>query len=94
MGRKPVYKIMDENGRVLIPKEIRAAANLRYGDIVRLGVTDGKVSVQKVELVEVGDQSPAAVEAFVRSAFKTMPDHIRISLISELTELLQQREDE
>lgn len=94
MGRKPVYKIMDESGRVLIPKEIRAAVNLSYGDIVRLGVTDGNVSVQKVELIEVGDQSPAAVEAFVRSAFKTMPDHIRISLISDLTGLLQQKEEE
>lgn len=94
MGRKPVYKIMDDNGRVLIPKDIRAAANMRYGDIVRLGVTDGRVSIQKVELIEVGDQSPAAVEAFVRSAFKNMPDYLRISLISDLTGLLQQKEEE
>ena len=91
MGGKQIYKIVDGNGRVLIPKEVRAATGIGYGDIVKLGVMDGKVMVQKVTLVEAGDQSPAAVEAFVRSAFKSMPDHTRISLISELSALLRQK---
>ena len=91
MGGKPVYKLMDWKGRVLIPKDMRAAANLEFGDIVKLGISAGGVSVQKVEIIEVGDQSPEAVEAFVRSAFKTMPDDIKISLISDLTRLLQQK---
>lgn len=91
MKSKQVYKIMDGKGRVLIPKDMRTAAEMEYGDIVRLGVMDGKVTVQKVTLVEAGDQSPEAVEAFVRSAFKNMLDDTRISLISELSGLLQQK---
>ena len=70
---KPVYKLLDQKGRVLIPKEMRAAAGMEYGDIVGLGMIDGRVSVRKVSIIEVGDQSPEAVEAYVRAAIRTIP---------------------
>lgn len=56
MKAKPVYKIVDGKGRVLIPKEYRAASGMDYGDIVRLNLSQGTVSVKKVDLIEVGDQ--------------------------------------
>ncbi len=93
MNGKPVYKLMDGKGRVLIPKEMRSATGMDYGDIVRLGMANGKVCVQKVDVIEVGDQSQEAVEAYVRAAFKTLPDDTRISLISDLTNLLQQKKE-
>ena len=64
-----------------------------HGDIVRLGLSNGTVSVQKVDIIEIGDQSPEAVEAYVRAAFKTMSDDTRLSLISDLTALLQQKKE-
>lgn len=92
MKNKPIYKLVDGKGRVLIPKNLRDAAKLEYGDIVRLGLTDGKVTVRKVDVVEVGDQSPEAVEAYVRAAFQSMPDAVRVELIGELSALLQKKE--
>jgi bifunctional DNA-binding transcriptional regulator/antitoxin component of YhaV-PrlF toxin-antitoxin module len=91
MNKKPIYKLMDGKGRVLIPKELRTASGMDYGDIVRLNISNGMVSVQKVDIIEIGDQSPEAVEAYVRAAFKTMSDDTRLSLISDLTALLQQK---
>ena len=41
MNEKPVYKLMDGKGRVLIPKEMRVATGMDYGDIVRLGMANG-----------------------------------------------------
>lgn len=93
MKNKPIYKLMDSKGRVLIPKELRTASGMDYGDIVRLELLSGRVSVQKVDIIEIGDQSPEAVEAYVRAAFKTMPDDTRLSLISALTALLQQKKE-
>lgn len=90
---KHIYKLVDGKGRVLIPKELRTAAGMDYGDIVRLGVDDGRVSVGKVDVIEVGDQSPEAVEAYVRAAFKTMPDSTRLGLIAELTGLMRQKKE-
>lgn len=89
---QPIYKLVDGKGRVLIPKNLRDAARMEYGSIVRLGLADGRVTVHKVDIVEVGDQSPAAVEAYVRAAFKSMPDSTRLELIGELSGLLQKKE--
>ena len=47
------------------------------------------MTICKVDLVEVGDQSPEAVEAYVRAAFKSMPDNTRLELLRELSSLLQ-----
>ena len=93
MNKKPIYKLMDGKGRVLIPKELRTASGMDYGDIVRLNISNGMVSVQKVDIIEIGDQSPEAVEAYVRAAFKTMSHDTRLSLISDLTALLQQKKE-
>ena len=92
LKNKPIYKLMDGKGRVLIPKSLRDAAKLEYGDIVRLGLADGKVTVRKVDVVEAGDQSPEAMEAYVRAAFKSMPDTVRVELIGGLSALLQKKE--
>jgi AbrB family looped-hinge helix DNA binding protein len=93
MNTKNIYRIIDSKGRVLIPKDMRSASGLDYGDIVKLNVRQGAVSIQKVELIEVGDQSPEAVEAYVRAAIKRMPDNTQLSLITDLTELLKQRKE-
>lgn len=90
---KPVYKVMDSKGRVLIPREMRLAAGMCSGDILALQIQEGKVAVRKVEIVEVGDQSSEAVEAYVRAAIKTMPDAIRLSLIADLSGLLREKEE-
>ena len=37
--KKPVYKLLDEKGRILIPKEFRQMAELESGDIVKLSMS-------------------------------------------------------
>ena len=90
--RKPMYRLVDGKGRVLIPKAVREGAGMDDGDIVRLGIADGKVWMQKVDIIEVGDQSAEAVEAYVRAAVQSMPDSKRWELLAELTSLLQRKE--
>jgi AbrB family transcriptional regulator (stage V sporulation protein T) len=91
MKAKPIYKIVDGKGRILIPKELRAASGMDYGDIVRLSIHQGAVTAKKVDLIEVGDQSPEAVEAFVHAAIREMPENTQISIAARLLELIEQR---
>jgi len=91
MKKKPTYKIVDGKGRVLIPKELRTASGMDYGDIVKLGISQGTVSIKKVDLIEVGDLSPEAVEAYVHAAIREMPEEKQISIAAKLLELVEQR---
>lgn len=88
---KAMYKVVDSRGRVLIPRSVRLACEIEVGDIVRLDCAHGQVAIKKVELIEVGDQSPEALEAYVREAFKTMTDETKVILIAQLSKLLQQK---
>ena len=88
---KDIYRIVDCRGRVHIPKSMRAAAELEEGDIVKLSIGKGKLSVQKVTLVESGDQSPAAIEAFVMAALRDMD---RSALLEILNRTARQLSDE
>ena len=94
MKAKPIYKIMDGKGRILIPKELRTASGMDYGDIVKVGVSQGTVSVKKVDLIEVGDMSPEAVEAYVHAAIREMPEEKQISIAARLLELVEQRKEQ
>jgi len=94
MAGKGIYKVLDDKGRVLIPRQLRAAAGMQHGDIIKLAVQKGVVTAQKVDLIEVGDQSPQAVEAYVFSAVKTMEKQTLLSLTARLIALLEENSKE
>jgi len=93
MKAKPIYKIVDDKGRVLIPKSLRAAAEMEHGDIVRLDIQKGVITAKKVDLIEIGDQSPEAVEAFVHAAIRDMPENTLISLAAKLLDIIEKRKE-
>ena len=90
MNSKSIYKVVDDKGRVLIPSELRRCAEINHGDIVKLGMDKGRVTVQKVALIEMGDQSPQAVEAYVFSAVRTMKKQTLLSLAAKLIALIDE----
>lgn len=91
MKSKPIYKIVDDKGRILIPKALRTAAEMDHGDIVRLGIQKGIITAKKVDLIEIGDQSPEAVEAFVCAAIRDMPEETLISIAAKLLDIIEKR---
>ena len=54
--KKPVYKLLDEKGRVLIPLEMRQKAEMEKGDILKVSINSGKIVISKVDILEVGNQ--------------------------------------
>ncbi len=94
MAIKGIYKILDDKGRILIPKQLRTAAEMNHGDIIKLGVQKGVVTAKKVDIIEVGDQSPQAVEAYVFSAVKTMEKQTLLSLAARLIALIEENTKE
>lgn len=89
---KPVYKLMDQKGRVHIPKAIRDMLELDCGDFVKLLMGRNGLQLQKVHLIEVGDQSPEAVEAYIHAAVAVMAKDKQMELASRLLAQLRKEE--
>ncbi len=70
--KKQVHKLLDEKGRILIPKEFRQMTEMECGDIVKLSVSGGKIILSKVDIVEMGSQDPETMEAYVNAAVKQL----------------------
>lgn len=90
--KKAIYKLLDEKGRVLIPKELRQKAEMESGDILKLSVSGGKLLVAKVDIVEVGSQDPEAVDAYVNAAVKLMSHEKQVALAARILKFAQQEE--
>lgn len=90
LNNKPIYRLVDCRGRIHLPKALRDAGDMQPGDIVRLELRNGRVSASRVQIVEAGDKSPEAVEAFVRGAIRHLPPSRQFDLAASLMELLKQ----
>jgi len=88
--KKPVYKLLDEKGRVLIPLEMRQKAEIEKGDILKVSINTGKIVISKVDILEVGKQDAEAVEAYVHAAVKTMSHEKQVALAARILKLAQQ----
>ena len=89
---KPVYKLIDQRGRVHIPKAIRDTLELDCGDFVKLLMGRNGLQLQKVHLIEVGDQSPEAVETYVQAVVAVMSKDKQMELASRLLAQLRKEE--
>ena len=87
-----VYKVVDSRGRVHLPKEFRGKMDLDCGEIVKLTADKDVLQVKKVHLIELGDKSPEAVEAFVHAAATAMSREKQMELAARLLEQLREEE--
>lgn len=90
---KPIYKLLDEKGRVLIPKQLRIKAEMESGDIVKLDCSNGKVTVAKVDIVEAGSQDPQSVETFIHAAAKSMGRDKQVEIASKILKLAEENRE-
>ena len=83
---KDVYRLIDTKGRVYLPKKQMEALGLEPGGIVKLAAEKDGLRLRKVHLIEMGDLSPEAVEAYVKAATARMPHEKQIELAARLLE--------
>ena len=83
---KDVYRLIDAKGRVYLPKELRGALGLEPGGFVKLAAEKDSLRLRKVHLIEMGDLSPEAIEAYVKAAVAAMSREQQLELAALLLE--------
>lgn len=69
--KKPVYKLLDEKGRVLIPLEMRQKAEMEKGDILKVSINSGKIVISK----QLNDAVLGAYEQALTQSQNSMAKH-------------------
>ena len=84
------YKVVGSKGRLYLPRELREKAGLEEGMIVKITAAPGKLILEAVTMIEMGDHSSEAVESYVRAAVKGMEKDSRLLLAVELLEQIKE----
>ena len=88
---KPVFKIVDDKGRVLIPAQLRTALGIEKGDVVGITTGKGTILVKKAIVLEDNKMTPEAKVCYVQAAVREM-DHSALTNLLELAvKLLQEK---
>ena len=90
--RKEFYQIIDSRGRVYLTKQLKDVLKLNNGDIIKWILKDQLLQLQKVLLIEVGDQSEDALEAYVSAVLPTLSRDRQLALAAQLLKQIN-RED-
>jgi AbrB family looped-hinge helix DNA binding protein len=81
---KPTYRIIDENGRVYIPKGVRESAGVGSGDVLELRAGRGKITLTKAKIVA---PDPPSVEDILEM-LEAVPKAALFEATAKLTAML------
>ena len=76
------YKVLDEKGRITIPREMRAGMGLAGGDVVRVAWSGEKseIIISKADVLDYEKGDPEMLEACIYAAVRTMPRERKVAL--------------
>ena len=81
---KPIYRIIDENGRVYIPKAVRESAGVGSGDVLELRAGRDKITLAKTKIIP---PEPPTVEDILEM-LEAVPKAALFEATAKLTAML------
>lgn len=91
---KKIYKILDSQGRIILPRELREKADIQKGDIIELSVHDHAIIVEKLDVVKLNDDSLDNLHNTVISSAKKLDKKTLLILAKRLVEFAEKKEEE
>jgi len=85
---QPIFKILDDKNRFLVPQEIRASLGLSKGDVVALRTDSGLLTVKKAVVVDGNHMPPAAKLSYVEAALREFDGEQLAKLLSLIAPLI------
>lgn len=82
--QQDVIKIIDDKGRVLIPKEMREMIDLTQGDVIKLKVVDNELHLYKVAVVDYKDSSQSDAMSVALNALSTLDASTKMKIVQSI----------
>lgn len=91
--KKSVFKILDAQGRIVIPQEIRDKADIQKGDIVEIRNNRNGIQISKLDIVKLNDDSMESLRNTVISSARKLDRKTLLTLAKELVDMAERTEE-
>ena len=87
-----VYKILDSQGRIVIPAELREQMDIQKGDILELNAGKNCITVEKLDVVKLNDESFINMKNMILSTAKKLDQGSLLFLARKFVEMAEKEE--
>lgn len=89
---KMIYKILDSQGRIVLPHELREQVDIQKGDIVELSLVKNAIKIEKIDVVKLNDNSDESKRNTIMQVAKLLDRSSLLMLAKKLVELAEKEE--
>lgn len=87
------FKILDSQGRVVLPVEMREHVDIHKGDIIELKIQGNGIVIEKLDVIKLNDESLTNMQNAVISTAKKLDQSSLLFLAKRLVELAERKEN-
>ena len=84
-----LVKVLDDKGRIAIPKEHRDIASFKLGDVIKIIATPTEITLRKVGIVDHISNSTLDIESSIKNGFNALPLNRQIAIAKSVIETLE-----
>jgi len=85
---KPIFKILDDKGRVLIPQPLRSFRGFEKGDVAAITAEKGKITIKKAVVMADDNMPIEAKECYVQSVVREFDGKALTDLLELIAKLI------
>lgn len=82
-------KILDDKGRISIPKDLRDKLQFENGDVLKLLAEDGDLLIRKVSILDHEGNSDTEIMESIQNAFNSLSQKEKLKLTNKLIKIIE-----
>lgn len=90
---KKIYRILDSQGRLVLPCELREEADIQKGDILEISRRENQIIIEKIDIIKLNDASKESMENTVVSVARKLDRKSLLMLARRLVEFAEKKEE-
>lgn len=92
-SKNSIFKIIDGQGRIVIPQEMRDLADIKKGDVVEIKNGRNSIQISKLDIVKLNDNSIESLKNTVISSAKKLDRKTLLMLAKKMVEIAERTEE-